>query len=77
MSQIVTGLVRQALALDVPLLMNRNIIGGWKYVNEKTGEFFNEFLSSVVMLVDEGCGTTGVAVTKFVNRLLLQLSKCV
>lgn len=32
----------QALALDVPLLMNRNIIGGWKYVNEKTGEFFND-----------------------------------
>jgi len=32
----------QALALDVPLLMNRNIIGGWKYVNEKTGEFFHD-----------------------------------
>jgi len=32
----------QALALDVPLLMNKNIIGGWKYVNEKTGEFFND-----------------------------------
>lgn len=32
----------QALAMNVPLLMNRNIIGGWKYVNEKTGEFFND-----------------------------------
>merc|ERR1711920_383290 len=32
----------QALALDTPLLMNRNIIGGWKYVTEKTGEFFND-----------------------------------
>merc|ERR1712056_18356 len=32
----------QALALDVPLLMNRNLIGGWKYLNEKTGEFFND-----------------------------------
>merc|ERR1712187_417327 len=32
----------QALALDVPLLMNRNLIGGWKYLNEKTGEQFND-----------------------------------
>eukprot|EP00933_Yihiella_yeosuensis_P017545 TRINITY_DN14623_c1_g2_i1.p1 TRINITY_DN14623_c1_g2~~TRINITY_DN14623_c1_g2_i1.p1 ORF type:complete len:238 (+),score=32.83 TRINITY_DN14623_c1_g2_i1:1-714(+) len=32
----------QALALDVPVLMNKNIKGGWKYVNEKTGEFFND-----------------------------------
>jgi hypothetical protein len=32
----------QALMHDVPLLMNRNIIGGWKYVNDKTGEFFND-----------------------------------
>mmetsp|Transcript_36754 Transcript_36754/g.114466 ORF Transcript_36754/g.114466 Transcript_36754/m.114466 type:complete len:559 (-) Transcript_36754:91-1767(-) len=32
----------QALALGIPLLMNRNIMGGWKYVNEKTGEFFND-----------------------------------
>jgi len=22
--------------------MNRNIIGGWKYLNEQTGEFFND-----------------------------------
>merc|ERR1712187_290274 len=32
----------QALVLDVPLLMNRHISGGWKYVNEKTGEFFQD-----------------------------------
>eukprot|EP00930_Biecheleria_cincta_P055411 TRINITY_DN41731_c0_g1_i1.p1 TRINITY_DN41731_c0_g1~~TRINITY_DN41731_c0_g1_i1.p1 ORF type:complete len:568 (+),score=66.52 TRINITY_DN41731_c0_g1_i1:59-1762(+) len=32
----------QALALDVPLLMNRNIIGGWKYLNNRTGELFND-----------------------------------
>lgn len=34
--------VAQALALNVPLLMNRNLIGGWKYLTEKTGEFFND-----------------------------------
>merc|ERR1711879_413084 len=32
----------QALALDTPLLMNRNLIGGWKYLNDRTGEFFND-----------------------------------
>merc|ERR1712061_521516 len=32
----------QALALNRPLLMNRNLIGGWKYINENTGEFFND-----------------------------------
>jgi len=32
----------QALSLDVPLLMNDNIKGGWKYLNEKTGEFFHD-----------------------------------
>mmetsp|Transcript_6280 Transcript_6280/g.11501 ORF Transcript_6280/g.11501 Transcript_6280/m.11501 type:complete len:236 (+) Transcript_6280:1-708(+) len=32
----------QALALDVPMLMNANIKGGWKYLNSKTGEFFHD-----------------------------------
>lgn len=31
----------QALAHDVPILMNYDIAGGWKYVNNKTGEFFH------------------------------------
>jgi len=32
----------QALGNDIPILMNRNIMGGWKYVNDKTGEFFHD-----------------------------------
>ena len=32
----------QSLSLNVPLLMNRNILGGWKYINEATGEFFHD-----------------------------------
>ena len=32
----------QALSMNVPLLMNDNIIGGWKYLNEQTGEFFHD-----------------------------------
>jgi hypothetical protein len=34
--------VTQAMTLNVPVLMNRNIIGGWKYINDKTGEFFHD-----------------------------------
>ena len=30
----------EALSLNVPALVNKNILGGWKYVEEKTGEFF-------------------------------------
>ena len=26
--------ITQALSLDVPVIVNRNIVGGWKYVNE-------------------------------------------
>jgi len=32
----------QALSMDTPLLMNYHIQGGWKYVNDKTGEFFHD-----------------------------------
>merc|ERR1712217_948404 len=32
----------QALALDVPILMNWYIMGGWKYVQPETGEFFHD-----------------------------------
>jgi len=32
----------QALAHDVPILMNYYIKGGWKYVTEQTGEFFHD-----------------------------------
>ena len=31
----------EALAYDIPALMNKNILGGWKYINKETGEFFS------------------------------------
>lgn len=40
----------QALALNLPILMNRNIVGGWKYLNEKTGEFFHDMSDFKVSL---------------------------
>lgn len=30
----------EAMCLDVPILVNRQILGGWHYVNESTGAFF-------------------------------------
>jgi len=32
----------EALAHNLSCLVNRNILGGWKYVGEETGEFFND-----------------------------------
>ena len=32
----------EALCLGLPVVMNRNILGGWKYINQQTGEFFTD-----------------------------------
>ena len=32
----------QALCKNVPILVNRHIAGGWKYVNDQTGVFFSD-----------------------------------
>jgi hypothetical protein len=32
----------EALCLDVPLVVYRQILGGWKYVNRFTGVFFDD-----------------------------------
>jgi hypothetical protein len=32
----------EALCHDIPCLVNQKILGGWKYVNEKTGVFFKD-----------------------------------
>jgi hypothetical protein len=34
--------IAEALCLDRPVLMNRVILGGWKYVNRYTGTFFDD-----------------------------------
>ena len=41
-AQVLISIATQALAHDVPLLMNKHISGGWKYINELTGEFFTD-----------------------------------
>jgi len=30
------------MTLDTAILVNKNAIGGWNYVNEETGAFFND-----------------------------------
>lgn len=32
----------EALCCNIPCLVNYNILGGWKYVNQHTGEFFTD-----------------------------------
>lgn len=32
----------EALLYNIPCLVNKNILGGWKYVNNNTGMFFND-----------------------------------
>jgi hypothetical protein len=32
----------ECLSINLPCLVNENILGGWKYVNDKTGEFFTD-----------------------------------
>jgi len=34
-------LLTESLVRKCPILVNENILGGWKYVNEETGSFFN------------------------------------
>ncbi len=44
--------ITEALALDVPVLVNREILGGWKYVNKETGRFFDD-QHDVVQVAEE------------------------
>ena len=34
--------ITEAMSLDLPCIMNTNILGGWKYINKQTGEFFTD-----------------------------------
>lgn len=35
--------VTESMSLNLPVLLYKNIVGGWKYINNKTGEFFIDF----------------------------------
>jgi len=44
-------LLSESLIRDIPVLVNHDILGGWKYVNEDTGRFFTD--DNVVDSIDE------------------------
>eukprot|EP00804_Cyclotella_cryptica_P000905 CCRYP_001143-RA/>CCRYP_001143-RA protein AED:0.06 eAED:0.06 QI:192/1/1/1/0.5/0.66/3/41/472 len=52
----------QALSMNLPLLMNKNILGGWKYlIPGETGEFFNDatdFKDSLRRILENTRGAT-------------------
>lgn len=35
-------IITESLCLNKPILVNKDILGGWKYVNNQTGEFFTK-----------------------------------
>lgn len=35
-------MLTESIVRNVPVLVNENILGGWKYINENTGVFFNK-----------------------------------
>ncbi len=35
-------IITECMTLNLPCIMNYNILGGWKYLNEKTGVFFKD-----------------------------------
>jgi hypothetical protein len=48
-------LLGEALCLDIPLMVNRKILGGWKYINAFTGTFFEgeeDVIASVRAFLD-------------------------
>jgi len=44
------------MALDLPVLLYQNIVGGWKYINSETGELFddlNDFEQKLNILINK------------------------
>ena len=50
-------LIPECLCLNVPVAVNRAILGGWKYVNRYTGRFFDSEISAHEAVLDciRGC----------------------
>ena len=55
----------EALCLDVPLLVNRHILGGWKYVSPASGVFFES--EADILAAAQACLTRLVPATQLVH----------
>jgi hypothetical protein len=47
----------EAMSLNLPVLVNRRILGGWKYVNDDTGRFFDDEANVVPLALEVLTGT--------------------
>jgi glycosyltransferase involved in cell wall biosynthesis len=48
-------IITESMSLNLPVILNNNIVGGWKYINPNTGELFNnkkDFEVKLVKLLD-------------------------
>jgi GR25 family glycosyltransferase involved in LPS biosynthesis len=83
--------ITEALALDLPVLMNRNIYGGWKYINNQTGEFFSNednFEPALIKILsynykprewffdNYGDYNTGIKLKNFIKGIFPGLNDC-
>jgi len=82
----------ETLCLNKPILVNENILGGWKYVNYKTGEFFNQhnIKEQAIKLLNNyhnytpreyfvnnyGTVNTGKRLKEFLQQIYPNLNKC-
>ena len=47
-------IITESMALNLPVLLSENIIGGWKYINKYTGENFsdiNDFEKKLIIML--------------------------
>jgi glycosyltransferase involved in cell wall biosynthesis len=85
-------LLTEAMCLDKPILVNEDILGGWKYVNDKTGTFFNKnniqekatwimnnsnnFTPRKFYIDNYGDVNTGKRLKEFLKKIYPDLSHC-
>lgn len=83
-------ILTESLLLNVPVLVNKNIIGGWKYISKETGSFFdtegnledsirfmlkNKFKSREYFLTNFNLSQSQRKLAKLVNSLGVEIKK--
>lgn len=82
----------EGLSLNKPIFVNENILGGWKYVNDDTGVFFNEnnikeqaetllsnynnYIPKEYFMNNYGEENTGKRLKDFIQSIYPNLSPC-
>jgi hypothetical protein len=42
-------IIVESLSLNIPVLLNKNILGGWKYINDETGHLFDPEIADALI----------------------------